>query len=378
MTHTTTAPRVLVVGAGVLGVSTATALARGGAHVTLVTEAAASSGASGRSLSWLNSAGPRSDAYHLLRTLGIDRYRTMAARLPGASFLHFDGGLTWAPPGSSYRDRFEHERTIGYDTVWLRPEEVAAWTPGVNPEAIAEEGAVFNPGEGWVELPLLIEHLLREFRAAGGFLQEGVGAVTVQTRGGRASGVRTASGAELEADAVVLATGPSVPADLAPFGIEIPDATPISLLVRTKPVRLPLRAVLNTPRVAVRPTAFGTLVLDSAWSEEEVVPRGDGTYEVRESTVRGLLREASHVLAGEPELELDGWGVGPKPIPGDGEPVAGELEQVPGLHVLFTHSGATLGLILGQLTANEILTGATTPLLEPFRPSRFATRLATV
>jgi glycine/D-amino acid oxidase-like deaminating enzyme len=243
---------------------------------------------------------------------------------------------------------------------------------------VAEEGAVFNPGEGWVELPLLIEHLLREFRAAGGFLQEGVGKVTVQTSGGRASGVRTASGAVLEADAVVLATGPSVPADLAQFGIEIPDATPISLLVRTKPVDVPLRAVLNTPRVAVRPTAFGTLVLDSAWSEEEVVARGDGTYEIQDSTVRGLLREASHVLAGEPELELDGWGVGPKPIPGDGEPVAGELEQVPGLHVLFTHSGATLGLILGELTANEVLTGTASPLLQSFRPSRFAARLATV
>jgi glycine/D-amino acid oxidase-like deaminating enzyme len=378
MTHTTTAPRVLVVGAGVLGVSTATALARRGASVTLVTEAAASSGASGRSLSWLNSAGPRSDDYHLLRTLGIDRYRTLAARHPGASFLRFDGGLTWAAPGASYRDRYEHERTIGYDTVWLSPEEVAAWTPGVNAGAVAEEGAVFNPGEGWVELPLLIEHLLREFRAAGGFLQEGVGKVTVQTSGGRASGVRTASGAVLEADAVVLATGPSVPADLARFGIEIPDATPISLLVRTKPVDVPLRAVLNTPRVAVRPTAFGTLVLDSAWSEEEVVARGDGTYEIQDSTVRGLLREASHVLAGEPELELDGWGVGPKPIPGDGEPVAGGLEQVPGLHVLFTHSGATLGLILGELTANEVLTGTASPLLQSFRPSRFAARLATV
>ena len=42
----------------------------------------------------------------------------------------------------------------------------------------------------------------------------------------------------------------------------MPDATPISLLLKTKPVATALRAVLNTPRVAVRPTPNGELVLD--------------------------------------------------------------------------------------------------------------------
>ena len=366
------APRVVVVGAGILGVSTATALARAGARVDLVTGADVASGASGRSLSWLNSAGARSDAYHRLRSVGIDRWRTFAARTGLPDRVRFDGGLTWAAPGESHRARHEHELALGYDSVWLAPEQIAAWTPGVDPAAVAAEGAVFNPGEGWVDLPLVVDTLLGRFRAAGGTLHTGTGRAVPVVTGGRASGVRTGSGASFAADAVVLATGARVPHDLAELGVVVPEQSPVALLLRTAPVDTGLRAVLNTPRVALRPAPGGTLVLDSAWSEQEVLVHGEGDYEVRPSTLEGLLAEASRVLAGHPGLELAGCGVGPKPVPGDGEPVVGELEQVPGLHVLFTHSGATLGLVLGELTAHEVLTGSAHPLLAPFRPSRFA------
>jgi glycine/D-amino acid oxidase-like deaminating enzyme len=130
--------------------------------------------------------------------------------------------------------------------------------------------------------------------------------------------------------------------------------------------------VLNTPRVAARPTPDGALVLDSGWSEEEVIHNNDGSYEVRAGTVEGLLKELSAVLEGKPRLELESYGVGPKPIPADGEPVVGELDQIRDYYVAFSHSGATLGLIIGELLADEIMTGERHPLLEPFRPGRFS------
>jgi glycine/D-amino acid oxidase-like deaminating enzyme len=55
----------------------------------------------------------------------------------------------------------------------------------------------------------------------------------------------------------------------------------------------------------------------------------------------------------------------------------GTVDKVDGLHVAFTHSGATLGLIAGELVADEIVHGAPHPLLDPFRPSRFASRTPT-
>ena len=373
MSHPGRSTRVAVVGGGVLGVSTAAQLAKRGAQVTLVTDGSLASGASGRSLSWLNSYGPRSAEYHRLRLLGLDRYRTLSSQIDASAWLKFDGGLTWPGEGElgKYRDAFEHMRQVGYDAEWLSRDEVAARTPGVDVTAIPDDGAIFNPGEGWVELPPLVEQLARDITASGGEIRTDAGRAEIVVDGGRVSGVRSADGSVLEVDAAVLATGPGVPGTVAELGVKIPDATPISLLVRTPPVGTSLRAVLNTPRVAVRPTPTGSLVLDSGWSEEEVVVREDGTYEVRDSTVQGLLREASAVLEGNPELTPESYGVGPKPIPGDGEPVLGALAEVSGYHVAFTHSGATLGLITGELLAEEIVTGRPSPLLEAFRPTRF-------
>ena len=66
--------------------------------------------------------------------------------------------------------------------------------------------------------------------------------------------------------------------------------------------------------------------------------------------------------------------MGPKPVPGDGEPVLGQVDDVAGLYVAFTHSGATLALIVGELLAYEILRGAAHPLLADFSARRFRER----
>ena len=365
--------KVVVVGGGIFGVSTAVHLARLGIETTLVNDGPLAQGASGRSLAWLNSARKRSAEYHRLRMIGIDRYRTLSARYPDAAWLRFDGGLTWDADDASNQiaDVFAHEKDLGYDAQHLSAAAIASVTPGVAASAVTPQGAIFNPGEGWVDLPSLIDVLSAEFVERGGRLVTDAGRATVTVVDGRATGATTTSGINFPADAVLLATGGDVPRMVAASGQHIADGTPIALLVRTRPVDLALRAVLNTPRVAIRPTPDGALALDSAWSEEEVIINTDGTYGVKDSTIEGLLKEAAKVLEGHPKLELENYGVGPKPIPGDGEPVFGLLRDIRGYYVAFSHSGATLGLIAGELLAGEIATGNEHPLLGKFRPSRF-------
>lgn len=367
--------RVAVLGGGVLGLSTAAALARRGAVVTVLSEAGLASGASGRSLAWLNSFGVRSAGYHSLRLLGLDRYRTLAARTEGSRrHLRFDGGLTWAaadrPEG--HRRAYQHMRDIGYAAEWVMPQEVAALTPGVDPDAVSPDGAIFNPQEGWVDLPWLVGNLAREVVRHGGTVSEDAGRSEIVVTGDRVSAVRAGDGTETPVDAALLATGADVPSTVAQLGVAIPDSSPIGLLVRTRPADTKLRAVLNTPRVALRPAPDGGLVMDAGWSEREVVVHPDGSIRVRDETIDGLLEAASAVLEGHPRLTCASVGVGPKPIPGDGEPVLGPLEEVAGYHVAFTHSGATVGLIAGELLADGILDERVHPLLRPYRPSRFA------
>merc|ERR1719253_1645631 len=59
-----------------------------------------------------------------------------------------------------------------------------------------------------------------------------------------------------------------------------------------------------------------------------------------------------------------------RPMPRDGLPVAGFVG--PGLYAVASHSGVTLGPLLGELVAGEISRGVRYDLLESFRPARFA------
>ena len=365
--------RVAVIGGGVIGVSSAYHLARRGARVWLVTEGALASGASGRSLSWLNSAAIYSEHYHQLRMLGIDRYRTLFARQPDCTWLRFDGGLSWLPVDKLDLQSAIHAHQLahGYDSQLLSPSDVERQVPGVNPATIPSSGATWNPGEGWVDLPSLINYLAKELVGAGGELITKAGEASVATSAGRVTGIRTESHGAIEVDAVLLATGSNVPRMAAGLGATIPDATPMALLVKTHPVQTQLRAVLNTPRASVRPTPNGALAVDSDWTTPYIEVQADGTCDVSAEITEQLLAEASRLISGTPPLTAANYGIGPKPVPADGEPVLGQLGETSGLFVAFTHSGATLALIVGELLASEITTGQPHPLLARFTPGRF-------
>jgi glycine/D-amino acid oxidase-like deaminating enzyme len=304
---------------------------------------------------------------------GIDRYRTLFAADPSVEWLRFDGGLRWAAPGNENAivARHGYEKSHGYDSHLINPETVGQFTAHINAAAVAEV-AIFNPGEGWVSLPELIEFLMQEFKQLGGELITHAGKAAVVVTDGRATGFATASGGHHAADTVLVACGPQTPAVVRELGVDIPDASPVSMLVVTEPAELGINTVLNTPKAAVRPNPGNSLAVDHDWYEEQITEHQDGSYSVPEFVVQELVDEAAKLLDSEPELKPASWKIGRKPVPGDGEPVFGELQQVPGCFVAFTHSGATLGLIAGELLADEIVTGQKHPMLESFHPGRFS------
>jgi glycine/D-amino acid oxidase-like deaminating enzyme len=362
-----------VLGGGILGVSTAFHLARSGASVVLMTDGPLGSGASGRSLSWLNSAGTRSAEYHRLRMAGLDRYRTLAAQHPGADWLRFDGGLRWSEADRADDLREEHDAELahGYDSRLVGARDMAGLEPAVDAGSLGAAVAVWNAGEGWVDLPALIALLAEEFRRLGGVILDGVGRCRLELDDSRVAAVTTGAGRRFAVRAALLATGAAVPSMVADLGVSLPDATPLAVLVRTRPVSTGLRAVLNTPRVAIRPAPGGSLAVDADWTAAAIAVGEDGELTVPPAVVADLLAEASAVLSGNPELAAHEVRIGPKPIPGDGEPVLGAIPEVPGLHVAFTHSGATLGLIAGELLARHMTTEQVPPLIASFAPTRF-------
>ncbi len=60
-----------------------------------------------------------------------------------------------------------------------------------------------------------------------------------------------------------------------------------------------------------------------------------------------------------------------RPVPVDGFPSVGRVDDLAGYYEAVTHSGITLGPIIGRLLTQEIIDGTVDTLIAPYRPSRF-------
>ena len=215
---------------------------------------------------------------------------------------------------------------------------------------------------------------MEEFHARGGELVLNAGKASVMVDGGRATGVETAAGETYGADAVLVACGAATPAVVAPLGVEIPNGSPVSMLVVTKPVEHevaggdehPPGRRPPQPRQAPSPsTTTGT--------KGSITEHADGTFSIPDDVVQELADEASKLIGGNPELKPASWKIGYKPIPGDGEPVFGELGQVPGCFVAFTHSGRHARAHRGRTPrGRDPDRQPKHPMLATFRPGRFS------
>ena len=65
--------------------------------------------------------------------------------------------------------------------------------------------------------------------------------------------------------------------------------------------------------------------------------------------------------------------LGVRPMPADHHTIAGRIPGFENAWMIATHSGVTLGPLLGRLLADEIVRGVPSSMLVPFRPERFAT-----
>ncbi|WMD22198.1 FAD-binding oxidoreductase [Achromobacter seleniivolatilans] len=370
--------KVVVIGAGVLGLSVATEAAARGAQVVVVELPPDHRTASLRSYSWLNAFGAAPESYRRLRLLSLDRYRALAAAVPQAGWLRFHGSLTWrnAAQQEQLKSRAAQLGESGYSARWLDTDQAIHAEPALDRAAIDGFGLVESSIEGWIDLPEYLS-VLRQGLSARQVQFVTVGqSPRLQAAGGKITGLVIDDGGTIHADAVVLAVGAGTPEVLRQVGFELPAQTNNALLVTARRRGVAPKSVLRAPDVAIRPRGDGALALHADWADLEVT--GDDTqgWSVPPGVIQAVTTAAARWLDGSPEWSDVRTGIGRRPIPGDQRAVAGELPSVSGLHVLFSHSAATLAPILSELLAGEIVDGAQSPLLADFRPARFVTPAA--
>jgi len=377
---------VVVVGGGIMGTALAHALARDGARVVLLEAQTFGSGTSSHTFAWLNATSKYEDAdYHRLNAAGMARHRTLAHAfgdqrlgLAGAGMLAWsgDGDVAAIEALNSQCARLEK---LEYPVRWLQASELAALEPYTHfPDDAA---GLFALADGWVDGTTLTRFLAERVRTLGGEIHEGAPVRALETDARGRVRIVVSDAGSIETTAVVLCTGPETTQLMKTLcgngAADFPMRRVKGLLLET-PNLQPwcwLRHIHYTTcygELHMRPTHRNTLLLGAEDLDASIAE--DDSQATLTAGARTMLERLHRYL---PEFPRDITAeqctplVGVRPMPADGLPIVGPVPWMEGLHVMITHSGMTLGPLLGDLLAEELMTGTMPEMLAPYRYDRF-------
>lgn len=363
--------KVVVVGGGVLGASTAYQLAKRGAEVTLFERDIPGDAASAASLAWLNSNTKEQRRYHDLNVMSMSEHRAVARELGSDWWLHDGGNLEVAGTDEAARTlqtKIERLHDYGYAAIELDPHDLPRYDSSIRIHDTYRTAA-FYPSEGWLNMPLLIHELLQAATAHGAAVHAQTGVERLLVESAAVKGVMLDDGSQVRADRVVLAAGSQIAALMRDAGVDVSTVGDPGATVITAPGTSDLSVLLHLPGLSVRPDTGGRIAIRSSAGDHTV---DTSNWTLPEETTSDLIQRAAHGLTDvDPtRTRSERISIAARPYPLDGLPVAGVWDGVPNLYLLTMHSGATLSALISRLAAEELVTGTSHSLLDGFRPSR--------
>jgi len=353
-------PDVLIVGAGVIGLSCAFEIARAGLRPLVLDRGAPGGGVSrvaGGMLAPLAEAHDMPDDLIAASVQSAGAWPDFVAqveRYGGAAGFLAQGTLMVAADRDQAGDLDQLARA--HDRLGLRHErltvrEVLQIEPRLSPRIA---GGLRCPEDHAVDPVALCAALVRAIHVLGGEVRQA--AVSAIDHGdGAVRGVVLADGTRIAAPWVVVAAGLGSAELLAP--IERLPLRPVKgqvLHLRGEPL---IGRVVRSPRVYLVPRGDRLVV---GASEEEL---GDHDQPLAGVTM-DLLYKAWHILPGTYELELAEIRVGHRPSPRDGRPWVG-ARGPRGLVVAAGHHRH--GVLLAPWTATRVLAALDLPTSAPAR-----------
>lgn len=357
-------PRVIVVGAGIVGASLAWHLVSRGAAVTIVEAGTPGGVATPNSFAWINSNYSFSETYFLLRHHSMADWRRLAQDVPGLP-VSLNGSIYLPAERIDLEDFVRRNAEWGYRIELIDGARVRELEPGL---ALETDVAAHARDEGAVEADEAARILAGAAVSRGAVLHEKTQVQRLALAGGRVSGV-VIDGETVEADEVVVAAGAATPALVRDAGFEVPLSSPPGLLAHTKPVSKLLNGLVLADGLHLRQKVNGQLLAGSDY-------QGSALADDPEKGGRELVRRIRAALRMDEDIVLESTTSGLRPMPDDGVPIVGRVPGVGGLYVAVTHSGVTLCPALGDMGAREILKGERDALLAPFGPARFSAHSA--
>lgn len=354
-------PRVLVVGAGIVGASVAYHLARRGASVTLVDKGQPAGEVTGKAFGWINIAHGLPEPYAQLRHQAIHDYLRLEHELDYVFRVNWSGALTWDRDQTD-TERFAREHAaLGYDVRLMGRDEIAALEPNLKE---LPDCAAFAASEGAVEPTAVTYALVRAARAAGADVRLNTEVLALTTSDNKITGISTSDG-PAEADTVVLAAGVRTGDLCLPLGVEIPVYSSPAILLRFRTTSRLVNSVISNPHMEVRQASDFVMLCAEDYIDNSAE---DGPKAVAKRTIA----EIRECLVGGGAIDLESVRIGWRPVPGDGLPIMGYAPQLEGLYIAVMHAGVTLAPAVGRFASTEIIDGLDAKFLTSCRPHRFA------
>lgn len=208
-----------------------------------------------------------------------------------------------------------------------------------------------------------VNALAERVQVRGGKITEGKAITAVERRGDQV--VASGTDLQLQADAIVLAAGSWLSPLARPHGVRVPVQAGRGYSF-TVPCETPLRGPLYLPatRVAITPDGERARLAG-------IMEFADPDARLGRSRIRSMVSAVRPLVRG---LDLDDrsdeW-VGPRPLTSDGVPLVGATRTA-GVYVAGGHGmwGVTLGPLTGHLLARLMVEGTMAPELRPLDPLR--------
>ena len=264
---------VVVIGAGIIGTSTAWFLGQGGLKVALIEKGRVAGEQSSRNWGWVRQQGR--DRFELPIMMESNRiWRGLAEATEEKDLAFTAAGCIYLAEDqrelAKYEEWHDLARQHQLDTRMLSADEARAAVPGVEGRWI---GGMLTPSDGRAEPFVAVPALARAAHRRGVSITEHCAVRTVETAGGRIRGVHTERG-PVRAERVVLAGGAWSTYFARNAGLDLPQLVVRSTVGRTHPApdhRLPN---ISAPGFTMRRRADGGYTVTTGdITEHYVCPR---------------------------------------------------------------------------------------------------------
>jgi sarcosine oxidase subunit beta len=326
---------VVVVGAGVTGLSTAWWLARSGVDVLVLDKGVVGWEASGRN-------GGGASHYHSPLFHEEQRLWPMMDELLGYATEYRRERVIFATTAhhlANYRRMGEICRGLGYRVDDLDPAQVRDFAPLAGDNVT---GGIHLRFGGQANPQRTVQAYAWALQDLGGRILQHTPALAILTRGGKVSGVETPRGV-FDCDHLVMAAGPQAEALLAPIGLRLPLAPSRAEMIVTEPAPMMPVGGADGNGLYGRQTLRGNLAYGGGpheWMELDALgPRRRPSTPV----LRNLARRVAELLPRAAHLRVIRSWAGVVENTPDGRPVL-DRPADPGNLTVATMSGVGFGL----------------------------------